>query len=245
MDIHILCQLQRKMFRDPQVASLQIHIKDLYIFLSSVLFSCALLGQTHTFLPLDDYWSELQSGGEDTGAAQVWDVFLFALLRWGVSPHQFTASFLKMGKKMTFIFTCCHVSATWRRAGCYLFFAFFFSVSNSTLAVNGLCLISKSASVVTPSSGGMVSSQHVQDLLSPWQQFLFFFFFLKLHSFAALFYSQKLCRASVLARTLSTSPSPRGEYTSCEWQEVQIKDGTEYFLERWAAMGGNELTQEI
>lgn len=71
------------------------------------------------------------------------------------------------------------------------------------------------------------------------------FFSLKLLSFAALFYSQKLRRASVLARTLSTSPSPRDEYTSCEWQEVQIKDGMEYFLERWAAMGGNELTQEI
>lgn len=28
----------------------------------------------------------------------------------------------------------------------------------------------------------------------------------------------------------------RDKWTSCEWQEVQIKDGTEYFLERWAAM---------
>lgn len=147
------------------------------------------------------------------------------------------------GYDVDVIFTCCHVSATWRCAGRYLFSAFFFSGSNSTLAVNGVCLLSKSASVVTPSSGGMVASQHVQDLLSPWQQFLFFLFLFL--SFAALFYSQKLHRATVLARTLSTSPSPRGEYTSCEWQEVQIKDGTEYFLVRWAAMGGNELTQEI
>lgn len=49
----------------------------------------------------------------------------------------------------------------------YLLFS---TVSNSAWDVNGCCLLSQQAFVLTASLGGMAVSQHVQNVLSPWQQ---------------------------------------------------------------------------
>lgn len=123
----------------------------------------------------------VQRGGEHAGAAQVWVVLQFAVLRLGVSPDQwlFTTLFLEMEKRWRFYFTA--VISAW--LGVVLCDT---SSSSLRLIWRGMLMASacsvSGAFVFTASLGGTAASQRVQDVLSPWRQFFKRFSLLPLFS---------------------------------------------------------------